>query len=311
MKIYPYITDSSGNIPITLNLYSHDEPKHMHDYIELVYVFSGSGMHYVNDIPYHLSRGSLLFIDFGQVHEYTCLDNMSYVNFKLRPEYFSDSLKGKTSIKDIFSLAEFQKLPKNENSRMAHFEGHLCLRIEQLIFSILEENLTRAPGFKNIIKNSLRNLLIQLKRNLINENEFSHETAVPERLRAALDYINEHCGEKITLKKASDICSYSEVYFSRLLKTYFGCGFSEYLMKRRINKAMNLLIETDISIQEISIISGFNNKTHFYRTFKKYIGVKPSFIRVYRQNFTNYVHSAINKSINAFYEYDVEAPIDD
>ena len=81
MKIYPYITDSSGNIPITLNLYSHDEPKHMHDYIELVYVFSGSGMHYVNDIPYHLSRGSLLFIDFGQVHEYTCLDNMSYVNF--------------------------------------------------------------------------------------------------------------------------------------------------------------------------------------------------------------------------------------
>ena len=71
MKIYPYIKDSSGNIPITLNLYSHDEPKHMHDYIELVYVFSGSGMHYVNDIPYHLSRGSLLFIDFGQVHEYT------------------------------------------------------------------------------------------------------------------------------------------------------------------------------------------------------------------------------------------------
>ena len=82
-------------------------------------------------------------------------------------------------------------------------------------------------------------------------------------------------------------------------------------MKRRINKAMNLLIETDISIQEISITSGFNNKTHFYRTFKKYIGVKPSFIRVYRKNFTSYVHSAINKSINAFYEYDAEAPIDD
>lgn len=187
----------------------------------------------------------------------------------------------------------------------------MCLRTEQLIFSILEENLTRAPGFENIIKNSLCNLLIRLKRNLIAENEFSHETAVPERLRAALDYINEHCGEKITLKKASEICSYSEVYFSRLLKTYFGCGFSEYLMKRRINKAMTLLIETNISIQEISIISGFNNKTHFYRTFKKYIGVKPSFIRVYRQNFASYVHSAINKSLGAFYEYGADEQPDE
>lgn len=311
MKTYSYIEDSSGNMPITLNLYSHDEQKHMHDYIELVYIFSGSGIHYVNDVPYHLNRGSLLLVDFGETHEYSCLDNMAYVNFKLRPEYFSDNLKGKSSIEDIFSLPELQNLPDTESNRMAQFDGHMCLRIEQLIFSILEENLSRAPGFKNIIKNSLVNLLIQLKRNMISESAFSHETAVPERLRAALDYINEHCGEKITLKKASEICNYSEVYFSKLLRTYFGCGFSEYLMKRRINKAMNLLLETNISIQEISIAAGFNNKTHFYRTFKKYIGVKPSFIRIYRQNFTTYVHSAINKSINAFYEYDAEAPVDD
>ena len=79
-----------------------------------------------------------------------------------------------------------------------------------------------------------------------------------------------------------------------------------YLMKKRIAHAMNLLIETQIPVQEIAVMSGFNNKTHFYKTFRKYIGVKPAFIRTYKQDSASFVHSAINKSINAFYEYDAE-----
>lgn len=300
MKIYPYITDAEGNIPITINLYSHDESEHMHDYIELVYIFSGSGIHYIDDRPYHLSRGCLLFIDLGQVHKYTVIDNMSYVNFKIRPEYLFESLNGKNSVNDIFSLNQFKNIPDTDSYQMARFEGHMCLRTEQLIFSVLEENLNKSPGYETIIKNSIINLLIQSKRNIVKEDKMPHNVCViPDKLQNAVKFIDSHCGEKITLKSVSELCNYSSVYFSKLLKKHFGYGFSEYLMKRRINKAMNYLIETDIPINEISVMSGFSNKTHFYRIFQKHIGVKPSFIRTYE----NCVHSTINKSINAFYDY--------
>lgn len=307
MKIYPYITDEQGNMPITMNLYSHDEGEHKHDYIELVYILSGSGIHYINDVPYHLMHGNALFIDIGEVHRYTVIDNMSYINFKIRPEYFSARLSGKTSIRDIYTLPEFKSLPPLGENHLAYFDGHLRLRVEQLLFSMLEENLNRLNGFEAIIKNNVINFLIQTNRNIVTEKNVRRDAvSLPDKLKKGIDYIDEHSSEKITLKSISKMCNYSEVYFSKLLKTYYGCGFSDYLMKKRIANAMNLLIETQIPVQEIAIRSGFNNKTHFYKTFHKYIGVKPAFIRTYKQDSSSFVHSAINKSINAFYEYDAE-----
>ncbi len=61
---------------------------------------------------------------------------------------------------------------------------------------------------------------------------------------------------------------------------YLGCGPAEYIRKRRIIHAQNLLLQRDISIADIAYCVGFSDYNHFFRIFHKITGTSP---RVYRQ----------------------------
>lgn len=289
MKMFRISESSTEKLPILFNSYSHDDAEHVHDFIELVYVFSGSGIHHVDGIAYTLKKGCLLYIDYGQVHSFTALENMSYVNFLIKPEYFSETLCGKKKLDAIFELSGLAGIEKANNTQMAYFEGKDCTDVEHLIFKMMEENHNRNNGFEIIIKNDILNLLIYMRRHLVTEGFLKKSAEIPPELRKVIEYIDKHSGEKITLKHMSEMCNYSQDYLSKLLKAHFGSNFSEYLLKKRVNKAVYILMTTDLSIFEVSQIAGFTNKTHFYKMFKKYLGIKPSFIRSYKANCKNKV----------------------
>lgn len=289
LKMFRISESSTEKLPILFNSYSHDDAEHIHDYIELVYVFSGSGIHHVDGVKYALKKGCLLYIDYGQVHSFTALENMSYVNFLIKPEYFSETIRGKKSIDDVFGLPELSDVPKANNTQMAYFEGKECADVEHLIFKMMEENHDCNQGFETIIKNDVMNLLIYMRRKLVTEIFLKKSAEIPPELQRVIEYIDKHSGEKITLKLMSEMCNYSQDYLSKLLKVHFGSNFSEYLIKKRVNSAVYILMTTDLSIFEVSQMAGFTNKTHFYKMFKKYLGIKPSFIRAYKATCKNKV----------------------
>lgn len=70
-------------------------------------------------------------------------------------------------------------------------------------------------------------------------------------------------------------------YFSHLLISKTGTGFTEVLARIRMKEAKRLLIETNKPIKEISLLVGFHNSNYFSRMFKELIGISP---REYRMN---------------------------
>ena len=101
-----------------------------------------------------------------------------------------------------------------------------------------------------------------------------------ERIRHSVQYIEEHSAEDISVKTLAEICNMSVSRFYPAFKKEMGVTMVDYLNHCRINNAIILLLNNDLSIEQISEIAGFESSAYFRRVFKKITGKTP---REYRQ----------------------------
>ncbi len=101
---------------------------------------------------------------------------------------------------------------------------------------------------------------------LSDEKEDFHNS---DRIKKVYDYIQENFSKTITLDEISKLVNMSPVSFNRFIKQRTGKTFVHYLNDTRISFASRWLLETDLSIGEISFRCGFNNIANFNRLFKQ------------------------------------------
>ena len=102
----------------------------------------------------------------------------------------------------------------------------------------------------------------------------------------AIEYIDGHLHDKITLDDIAANAGVSRTYMSRLFHKETGFRLSEYIIKRRVEAAKNMLRYMPSSSAEIAEYVGFSNPSHFQRAFKQETGMTPN---VYRRTMGNYV----------------------
>lgn len=107
-----------------------------------------------------------------------------------------------------------------------------------------------------------------------------------EGLKKCVQYILQNFQTTITKKKMLEISHMSNTAFLDLFKKTYRMTFIEYVLKIRIGYACRLLIEDTKSISTISIESGFENLSNFYRHFKKIKKITPSEYKAYKKNQT-------------------------
>jgi len=95
-------------------------------------------------------------------------------------------------------------------------------------------------------------------------------------VRSALQYIEVHYAEKLTLTELAEKTYVSQWYLSKLLNKYTNKSFCDLLNQTRIKKAKKLLKDPSLKIHEVSDMLGFNDVTHFSKIFKKIEQVSPN-----------------------------------
>ncbi len=95
------------------------------------------------------------------------------------------------------------------------------------------------------------------------------------RLRPVIEYISEHCGEKIYIESLADMITVSPDYFTKMFKDSIGKTPIDYINAARINHALKLLLTTDIPVNEISDAAGFSGPNYFHKIFKQYMNTSP------------------------------------
>lgn len=105
----------------------------------------------------------------------------------------------------------------------------------------------------------------------------SEKKQLVEKLKA---FIDEHLNEELTRSRLSDSINFSGDYVARFFRAETGKTISEYIMEQRMERAKHYLIETKMSIGDISCEVGFNNFSYFSKAFKVYTGKTPNEYRV-------------------------------
>ncbi len=103
-------------------------------------------------------------------------------------------------------------------------------------------------------------------------------------LRKAKAYIDKHLTEKIYARKVAGCCHMSLSQFSRWFRSEAGMTFQEYVLRKRIELAEQLLRNASASVIGICYSVGFNDPSYFSATFKRYMGTTPS---IYRKTVIN------------------------
>ena len=131
---------------------------------------------------------------------------------------------------------------------------------------------------------SLANVLaVHLIRHIVAPGRAVHgrDGTLPQgRLRAVLDYIEEHLDAAPTLAEIAAVAGLNPYHFARQFKAATGLPPHQYVITRRVERAKHLLrAGTDSSLAEVAARAGFYDQSQFSRHFKRLVGVTPSQFR--------------------------------
>lgn len=107
-----------------------------------------------------------------------------------------------------------------------------------------------------------------------------YEGGLPERqLLEVLEYINEHLDKDLKLADLAALAGMSQFHFGRLFKQSVGLSPYQYLLQQRVERAKQLLKQTDRLILDIALECGFNSHSHLSQQFRQLTGMTPKTYR--------------------------------
>lgn len=269
--------DSTEAINVGKGMVSQREPEHVHEFLEMTYIFSGNGVHRINGADYPVSRGSLLFINFHQIHEVVQYDQLVYANILIKPEFISKELLCSDNASDLLALSVFSEFRElNVMTPSVRFIGAEMLGAERLIETMLAEYNEKKPGFSSAIQGLLQTLLVWTFRRMRMESGdarllYHFESIIPQVIR----HIEKNLSQKLSPSELAKQCFYNPSYFSRAFHACFGMTFTEYVQRRRIEEAIQMLTTTDMGVDAIGHQVGYSDRKTFYKYFKQLTGTSP------------------------------------
>ncbi len=99
------------------------------------------------------------------------------------------------------------------------------------------------------------------------------------RLKRATDYINDNLSQKLTLTEIAGAAHVSPYHLARSFKAATGLSPHQYVIHRRVERAKNLLVGTDLSIVDVAGAVGFANQSHLAFHVRRLLGVSPKALR--------------------------------
>jgi AraC family transcriptional regulator len=149
----------------------------------------------------------------------------------------------------------------------------------------VDAELTAGAAGGPLAAESLANVLaVHLLRHVLapRRPERRPDGALPRgRLRAVVEYVEEHLGRGPTLEQLAAVARLSAYHFARQFKAATGLPPHQYVILRRVERAKQLLrAGTDLSLAEVAAHAGFSDQSVFGHHFKRLVGVTPGQFRM-------------------------------
>ncbi len=248
-------------------------PEHTHDYVEVVYMCSGSATHIVNGKAILLEQGDLLFLGQSAAHEiYKTGEGDVAVNFIVLPDFFSTSL---TAIgEEPTPLRRFLVdclCDKVSGPGYLHFDVSGVKPVQNLIENLIWTLIQDTPQKRKISQMTMALLFLQLighTETLLTEDQ--EDAAVFHVLR----YVESHYADG-SFSELTEMLHYDASWLSRQIKRQTGKTYTQLVQEKRLAQAAFLLKNTRRNVSDISQAVGYENISYFHRIFAAAYGLSP------------------------------------
>ncbi len=255
-------------------------PKHMHNYIELVYMCSGSTHHVINGEDVILKEGELLFLNRRSVQEvYPAGENDIAVNFIILPEFFEYGLKLIETEENLLRDFVIGCLRgDDEVSGYLHFKVADVLPVQNLVENLIWTIVNRQPNKRSTNQVTMGLLFLQLM-NCMDRLQTDEKGGEQKFVIDVLNYIESHYREGELTELAVQM--HSDIYrLSKEIKKRTGRTYTELVQAKRLSQAAYLLGTTNHSVMDIALAVGYDNISYFHRIFRERYGCTPRIYRV-------------------------------
>lgn len=273
MELFEYIDIMNKPYDIFYTDSVHS-PLHWHYYSEILYIVSGSVKIVCNNKEKILNRGDTCYFYPLQLHEVAedknCTEEVKYavVKFNIHtiniPEAYLqkmfDCFVRRTADED-FCLV----VPSEEGSE----------KIGNSVQDIVAEFEGKSAMYMLAVQSGIHSLLIEIARKIDKPAKQTKHSEQNLSFFHILEYIDTHSSEQLEVARLADLCHMSYSNFARLFRENYGRSCKEYINYIRLNKAQDLLLNSDFDLDFIAQETGFFDCSHFIKTYKKWRGITP------------------------------------
>ena len=230
-----------------------------HENIEVICFLKGEGTVLHNGERFSVSEGDTVIINSNCLHgilstqkkitfRYLIVDR----SFCIANGFDTSSAVFNTKVRDeeVFTLMKELSLLYNESEEIPYRTASIRCTVLNLLLILLKKHCTPTDG-----------------------------TALAERssnyVKKALEYIHASFGRDISLDNIAEFVGVNKCYLSREFHKFTGYSFVEYLNRLRCKAAQKLLAEGKMNVCDIGVACGFQNKSYFAKTFRRYVGMSP------------------------------------
>ncbi len=234
----------------------HCTIQHWHEYCELEFVMSGSGLHQVGGKEYRFAPGDCWLVGGIESHGIVAEEETELANLSFFPDLLPEELGNVLDARPLI-LCRF---PATRRTEMA-----------VLFRRIAAERETPRP-FSHL---NASVLLVQILIAVLREAGVD-ASEPPAFLRTVTAWARRHFREEAKLSSLASELSVSPNHLGKVFRNATGIAFSDYITGLRLNRACHLLSKTDLPVKIVALDSGFRSVEYFHTVFRAHLGRTPA-----------------------------------
>lgn len=255
--------------------------RHLHTNIEIYRILSGECYMDIQSETLHCTKGDFIMILPDMVHSFYLNDtsDCEFQHIHFNPDMFSTIILDNDGIFPItllhavlFSSHFYYRLISDET-----IDKHLQKLIDLHTSS---DSLFTAANLNVALMDLMLHILDHTE--LVHEREHTETQLQNSYVAYTLNYIQTHYATKILQEDIAQQLHISVRYLSKLFKSYMGVTLSNYINIYRINRSIELMQDTNLTLTEIALQVGFKDSQHYSKVFGRVINATPS---QYRKTF--------------------------
>ncbi|MDI9469544.1 MAG: AraC family transcriptional regulator [Bacillota bacterium] len=273
-----YFTPEQGPIRV-LCLQDHGRVgMHAHEFMELVLIAEGATLHSFGGQTQIMTAGDFFVILPGDQHSYIDTKRTALYNCLFMPELLEQHRErlGRIPTLDFLYAAD----DKRQELHKVRLDVISRQRVTRLLDEMIRESQERRTGWQTEMEALFLSLLVIYAR-MADESrvELEENSAHYRQVMQAVEFIENNYQNNCQMEDVAAAAGLSPSYLTRQFRAYLGSTPIAYARQYRVNRAAELLLETDAPLSAIASATGYRSLSVFSRQFRQLTGQSPSVFR--------------------------------